>query len=244
MEWIKSKVVTSETGCWLWTGCKSPEGYANYYNVKVHRLTFTAANGPIPTGLHIDHLCRVRHCVNPAHLEAVTCRENLRRGEGFQGVNVRKTHCTRGHALAGSNLRIRVGVAPNGATYESRICRACSRLHTRLWQRRQNGARMDIRTHDILARAKAARIPLELVPETSDLGARQYRIRFKNGDEFVWLMDREWQEWAEDFAVVAPESPFCGYCGAGCKAHALAEHPCCNACRDAQGERFPKAARS
>lgn len=73
--------------CWLWTGYIKPNGYASFYpgggrhvpKVYAHRWSYEAANEPIPEGLEIDHLCHVRHCVNPAHLELVTHRENLDR---------------------------------------------------------------------------------------------------------------------------------------------------------------------
>jgi hypothetical protein len=60
--------------------------------------------GPIPEGLTIDHLCRVRHCVNPAHLEAVSERVNILRGNGAGARNARKTHCVKGHAFTPDNL--------------------------------------------------------------------------------------------------------------------------------------------
>jgi HNH endonuclease len=72
------------TGCWLWTGQLSDRGYpmTTYANKKyrAHRLFYEQARGPIPAGMTLDHLCRVRCCVNPDHLEAVTQTENRRRG--------------------------------------------------------------------------------------------------------------------------------------------------------------------
>lgn len=65
-----------------------------------HRLAYEFIRGPIPDGLQLDHLCRVRRCVNPAHLEPVSQRENLIRGEGWAGKNARKTTCNKGHALS------------------------------------------------------------------------------------------------------------------------------------------------
>ncbi len=72
--------------CWLWTGNVNPvTGYGQFRQGAPHRYGYELANGAIPEGLHIDHLCAGRHCVNPAHLEAVTQQENneraLRRGE-------------------------------------------------------------------------------------------------------------------------------------------------------------------
>ena len=71
--------------CWLWTGAKTAEGYGE---IKIdrrmhytHRWAYEFCVGPIPEGLTIDHLCRVRHCMNPDHLEVVTRKENILRGE-------------------------------------------------------------------------------------------------------------------------------------------------------------------
>lgn len=82
----KNFVVDPDTGCWLWQGSLvQGSGYGRLCRDGVswpaHRYFFVRANGPIPDGLVLDHLCRVRHCVNPAHLEPVTHAENCRRGK-------------------------------------------------------------------------------------------------------------------------------------------------------------------
>lgn len=100
------KVDTSdEQGCWIWTGAQS----GGYGQVRwsgrarwAHRIAYELSIGPIPDGLQLDHLCRVKLCVNPAHLEPVTTGENTRRGiAGWQ--NKAKTHCPRGHPYSADN---------------------------------------------------------------------------------------------------------------------------------------------
>ena len=117
------------TGCWLWLGCFSDTGYGSLYyagrNQNAHRLVYEHFIGPVPTGLHLDHLCRVRGCVNPEHLEPVTCRENLRRGTHRNvsaEINASKTHCIRGHAFDETNTRFYRG-SRTGKTY--RECITC-----------------------------------------------------------------------------------------------------------------------
>jgi HNH endonuclease len=83
--------------CWLWTGRFTSKGYAAVRlfggSVLGHVVGYEVANGPVPEGLVLDHLCRVRHCVNPHHLEAVTAEENTRRGHEA------KVTCAHGHAF-------------------------------------------------------------------------------------------------------------------------------------------------
>lgn len=97
--------VETDGDCWLWTGHINPEGYGIIYyppkqRERAHRWAYKAFVGPIPAGLILDHLCRVRRCVNPAHLEPVTDQENIRRGEA--GLNLLAAaaaveFCPRGH---------------------------------------------------------------------------------------------------------------------------------------------------
>jgi len=112
-----SKVRKTET-CWLWTASKTWDGYGQFARdgrlVKAHRWSWEQLRGPIPDGLVIDHLCRVRACVKPDHMEVVTIRENTNRG---RSANRDKTCCPAGHSYAGDNLYVN----PDG----ERICRAC-----------------------------------------------------------------------------------------------------------------------
>lgn len=121
----------NDKGCIEWTAGTNGVGYGTlkvkgeqgHKHVYAHRWFYEYHRGEIPEGLHIDHLCRNTLCVNHEHLEAVTPKENLIRGVGFSGINARKTHCIRGHELAGDNLYI----YPNGGRY----CRACERHRDR-----------------------------------------------------------------------------------------------------------------
>ena len=79
--------------------------------------------GPIPEYLTLDHLCRVRNCVNPAHLEPVTSAENILRGMSSPAQNARKTECLNGHAFTVENTLINV--------IGARVCRTCTRLNMR-----------------------------------------------------------------------------------------------------------------
>ena len=101
--------VDQTNGCWIWPGARQAgSGYAladiDGKTSLLHRAVYKALVGPIPEGLTIDHLCRVTSCVNPAHMEPVTLRENILRSDRVTAVNARKTHCPHGHEYAGVNL--------------------------------------------------------------------------------------------------------------------------------------------
>ena len=119
--------------CWRWVGSKggSKSRYIRFtlggrYGkaVLAHRFSYGLANGPIPDGLTIDHLCRNTQCVNPDHLEAVTMGVNVLRGNTITAENAAKTHCNRGHEFTEENTRI------EGKGL--RRCRTCRRESQRL----------------------------------------------------------------------------------------------------------------
>ena len=97
------------SGCWLWEGAHNSVGYANFWFEKKshagHRFLYERLFGQ-QSGLEIDHTCRMRCCVNPDHLEAVTREENQRRRVGLGSANRKKTHCRNGHPLSGDNLEV------------------------------------------------------------------------------------------------------------------------------------------
>lgn len=99
-----AKVEKTDT-CWLWTAKLQENGYGRFkyddgHLGMAHRWVYEQLVGPIPEGLVIDHLCQVKHCVNPDHLEAVSSGENVLRGDGPTAVNARKTSCLRGHEFS------------------------------------------------------------------------------------------------------------------------------------------------
>lgn len=108
--------VSKTDGCWMWAGAITLHGYPRFTmrsgQVQAHRLAYEKVVGAIPEGLELDHLCRVRHCVNPDHLEPVTHAENMRRAAAAV------THCPRGHAYDEANTYH----PPKGG----RSCRTCT----------------------------------------------------------------------------------------------------------------------
>jgi len=123
------------SGCWLWIASKTTNGYGKFSIARrlhpAHRVAWEALNGEVPCGLEMDHRCRTRCCVNPAHLEAVKHKTNVRRGTAGDAQAAR-SHCPSGHPYDATNtsIHLRRGMM----TY--RRCRQCDRKHWREYKRR------------------------------------------------------------------------------------------------------------
>ena len=126
--WAKVK---KGTDCWEWTAAiVGGYGYFRFNGrwVRAHRFAYELTYGAIPDGFEIDHQCRNRACVNPSHLEVVTCKTNILRGLGVAAQLAKKTHCTKGHPYDLFNTYI----YPNG----TRDCRECRRQRKARWRER------------------------------------------------------------------------------------------------------------
>lgn len=129
-----SYIPVTESGCWLWIGSCDRGGYGKILvdgkQRLAHRFAYEQYIGPIPDGLPLDHLCRVRPCVNPWHTEPVTTKENVLRGEGLAARNAKATHCKHGHEFTAENTYIaRFG----------RQCKACMVIYRSIHKEAVNG---------------------------------------------------------------------------------------------------------
>ena len=118
LERFMEKVQILPSGCWRWAGKIHRSGYGLFSvgharHTTAHRWLYQQLHGPLAAAVDLDHLCRNRWCVRPSHVEPVTRRENLLRGETLPAGNVRKTHCPQGHPYDEEN------------TYEYRGARQC-----------------------------------------------------------------------------------------------------------------------
>ena len=143
--------------CWLWTGHTERKGYGRVSYLgkrwRIHRLVYTLLVGPIPEGMTLDHLCRNRACVKPAHLEPVSIGENVLRGTGHSAENARKAECKRGHPFTEANTHI----DPSGR----RRCRACHRkpfrdVRDEGWYARRAERRLSLAVKEAAPRKAAA----------------------------------------------------------------------------------------
>lgn len=129
MGWVRDPLLahmadkfTVGDGCWDWHGATNDSGYGIVRKQRAHRVLYELLIGPIPEGLVLDHLCRNRACVRPAHLEPVTRGENVRRGT--HGGNALKTECPQGHPYDRRYT--------NGSSgYSARRCSVCQREQAR-----------------------------------------------------------------------------------------------------------------
>lgn len=119
--------IDEHSGCWVWDRSICGSGYGRIRSDGTqwlaHRLSYELFRGPIPAELVIDHLCRNRKCINPAHLEVVTNRENGLRSPLIRG----KTHCAQGHEFNAENTYWYRG---------QRRCKSCRRDRSRALERR------------------------------------------------------------------------------------------------------------
>lgn len=125
---VGSMPIVNGEPCWWWKGTSSSGGYGMIYRdgrrIQAHVATYEYYVGKVPDGLELDHLCRSPSCVNPAHLEPVTRRENILRSTNFCAVSASKTHCKRGHEFTVENTYVH-------PTKGQRSCRACHRENER-----------------------------------------------------------------------------------------------------------------
>lgn len=112
--------------CWFYAGHINSNGYGLVFSegkrIYAHRVMYEAHKNGVPKGLQIDHLCRNRRCVNPEHLEPVSRKDNILRGNGLTAINARKTHCINGHPFDKMNTYIVIA---------GRKCRECIRINMR-----------------------------------------------------------------------------------------------------------------
>lgn len=119
--------------CWIWQAAPSSSGYGTFKvhgrTEQAHRFAYELLVDQIPFGLTIDHICRVRMCVNPDHMEVVTLRENLMRGNSPSSVHARKETCPNGHLYNRTD--------PNSG---ARLCQPCRTEYMRSYRTRNVAA--------------------------------------------------------------------------------------------------------
>lgn len=131
LERLTSGITVDGNGCWIWQrsilkagyGCIRVDGKTR----TTHSVAYEMHRGPVPVGLELDHLCRVRACCNPDHLEPVTHKVNVQRGES-RDVKAAITHCPHGHEYTPLNTYVHDG---------RRFCRTCQRARGRDYKARR-----------------------------------------------------------------------------------------------------------
>lgn len=156
--WSKVDRSAGPDACWPWTAAINPTDGYGYIGVGrkgegmrgAHRVAYEETYGPVAQGLDVDHTCHNgtdcpggascihRRCCNPSHLEAVTHRVNMLRGNTIAARNAAVTHCPHGHEYTPDNTRIE----SNGA----RKCRTCIRLRTQRWREARKRAAAPLAT--------------------------------------------------------------------------------------------------
>lgn len=154
--------VNKTSSCWLWTASLvQGSGYGSFtpasrQRVNAHRWAYEQLVGPVPKGMQLDHLCRVRSCVNPAHLEAVPPIINVRRGTSPGAEALRRSLCRMGHPYS------QWGVLRAGR----RVCRLCRAAYCRAYQARSNKSEpVDLRAAlDTYETSLRISLPMRAVP--------------------------------------------------------------------------------
>lgn len=136
-ERLQRRTQVEPGGCWLWTGPISNRGYGllntKHKSQLVHRASYEVHRGPIPGGMTLDHLCRVRHCLNPEHLEPVTAQENILRSPFTMASRwARRTSCVNGHVFTPENtMWVKTSRSPGKRHRTCRICHRANSARTR-----------------------------------------------------------------------------------------------------------------
>lgn len=121
------RVVIDHNGCWIWQGYVHGNGYGyikqKCKKILIHKIFFMLHKGIVPKGMCLDHICRIRRCVNPEHLRTVTrAQNNVENSISPSAINKAKTRCKRGHKFTLGNTYIR-----KRGSVAVRNCRACKR---------------------------------------------------------------------------------------------------------------------
>lgn len=141
--WLAMRLWTSatwENNCLVWKNTLTDGGYGRLDMPRslgmekkyflAHRLAYNLTRGNLPEDLTLDHLCRNRACINPAHLEPVTHKENTLRGKGFSAQFAKRDACVNGHPFTEENIYKWRG---------ARICKACRRINSLNYRRKKEG---------------------------------------------------------------------------------------------------------
>jgi len=133
--------VTRKGNCLIWNGHINKKGYGmmslNHQAFLVHRISYELFKGSIPKGLTVDHLCKNKACQNVDHMEAISNKDNILRGNNTAARNSRKTHCIRGHEFTPENIYKQHG--------NMRMCRECTRIshHNSYLKRKQKNSNVN-----------------------------------------------------------------------------------------------------